>query len=991
MTTSSSPFFGRVRERERFKRALEQRSGAYLRFYGIGGIGKSALLRQLYADATSSGGNLPPITPYVVLLDLEQIATPVQFFDSLIASLEATGKTHRRRFFRREDTLAACRRLVAALAAQSAASARRNIDTRISAERGGRVGAVSVQNTIVEDKAAPPVMIEDVLRAFRQAIANDLPALVTVPPGTQAGYQPKRLLVLLCDSLDKTSQEVRNTLHDLWSGVLEERCILVCAGREEERRKAAQPLAQYELGALEPAAIAIWLARSQVDDPALRAAIVELCRGVPMMLALAIERVAAARTQGRSLSSADFRPPQSSHGGEIAREVVETFLVQGYLLQLEQGSGQDQQQARLISRGCILRRIEPQEVLSALGIVGRDDAGPLLHRLTERGFLAHRRMHEVIQRTARDLFRTDEPEFFDELLVKMERYYGQRSAAYEADVLYARLLRGDSMAARDLLASVGQRLQAGDLPGATQLIAAAQEAEPPEAARWYVELAKADLALAEGGTARAGERLLHLIDGAEGNQERVDLIRQRLRTIELPIHPQLAIWLIRHSPPDAQLLQSALTAARALRQQSNWPLATVAYTVAYEIAQAMEDPQGQAQALLGLGHVARLHDELVAATKHYHQALVLYQAVEDRLGQAKALRGLGEVAEQRDELAGASEHYRQALALYQAVEDRLGQAYALRGLGEVARQRGELEAAAVHYSEALALFRAVESRQGQAQALFGLGEVARQHDELEAATAHYSEALTLFQAVDYRQGQAQVLLGLGEVARLRSELAGATVHYHQALALCQAVVNRLGQAQVLLGLGEVAGQRGELEAAAVHYSEALALSQAIENRRGQAFALRGLGEVARQRGELEAAAAHYSEALALSQAVEDRLVQATALRGLGDVARQRGDLVEATEYYHRVLALHRAVESRQGQAQALFGLGAVAMSRSQLQDARNYAQEALRLSKAVEDLVGQYNSWDLLVQIATAEDNSTEAIYCRQEAQAIADELRSHR
>src|SRR5947209_14514625 len=132
MTTSPSSFFGRVRERKRFERALEQRSGAYLRFYGIGGIGKSALLRQLYADATGAGGDLPPITPYVLLLDLEQIATPVQFFESLIASLEGTGKTHRRHLlFLRENTLAACRRVVAALAAQSAASARRNIDTRI--------------------------------------------------------------------------------------------------------------------------------------------------------------------------------------------------------------------------------------------------------------------------------------------------------------------------------------------------------------------------------------------------------------------------------------------------------------------------------------------------------------------------------------------------------------------------------------------------------------------------------------------------------------------------------------------------------------------------------------------------------------------------------------------------------------------------------------------------------------------------------------------
>lgn len=109
-TASSQPFYGRQIELGSFRWALEGRTGGKLGFAGIGGIGKSTLLRQLFIEAQRL-----KITDYVVYLDVmpESVGTTrLDLAHALIVALESTGRTKQRRFFRTVDSLEHCKKVV---------------------------------------------------------------------------------------------------------------------------------------------------------------------------------------------------------------------------------------------------------------------------------------------------------------------------------------------------------------------------------------------------------------------------------------------------------------------------------------------------------------------------------------------------------------------------------------------------------------------------------------------------------------------------------------------------------------------------------------------------------------------------------------------------------------------------------------------------------------------------------------------------------------
>jgi tetratricopeptide (TPR) repeat protein len=76
-------------------------------------------------------------------------------------------------------------------------------------------------------------------------------------------------------------------------------------------------------------------------------------------------------------------------------------------------------------------------------------------------------------------------------------------------------------------------------------------------------------------------------------------------------------------------------------------------------------------------------------------------------GDANAIKGLGEVARLEDRYEEAAGRYERALALYRQIGDRLGEANTLLTQGRLARAMGELDRARAAYREAERIYRAI--------------------------------------------------------------------------------------------------------------------------------------------------------------------------------------------------------------------------------------------------------------------------------------------
>ncbi|MDW8392412.1 MAG: tetratricopeptide repeat protein [Oscillochloridaceae bacterium] len=956
-------------------------------FYGIGGVGKTALLRQFEADARQSG-----VTDYVVSLDLkeQQITTPAELLGAIIAALDATGCARQRvLWFLSRDTLQPCKTLHRRLQQQE--EALRPISIKVTAEDHSRIGDVRISLQAAREQAI--VTTRELIDAFCDTVRDKLPGFARSPHRTSHHMVRRRLLVLLADNIDATSADVRQAIREIFVHRLAEHTLLVCTGRLiDDEAPDHQRLLRQPLTELDDETVQRWLHDQRLSKPDLVAALVALTRGVPLLIRLALAQIDQIRRNGREPTASDF---QMEH--EHTFEIATAFLTRSYLNELRRSpQPHDRHLYRLIRFGCLLRRLKPAEIVHIAGIP-REEAAPLIQTLEQRGFLFRRRIHDAIRHSAQMMLRHDEPAEWQRLIGDAIAYYEAHGGdEYLGDILYLRALRGDAIG-DDLLAGVAQRLQRRQ--SAADLVDAVQEAPVTPAVRLALANARIDLALSEGRADLAIERMrealatLPLAPAPPQVCERLQRLAHLLQD-DLPLDLRLALVRSAPEPTDAtrrEEVQILLALGKAARASYRYHAAATWYQEALGLARQIDDRHAETDALWELGEVACLQANLLAAADYYQQALELARQIGARRAETNALWGLGEVACLQANLPAAADHYQQALTLARQIGARRAETNALWGLGEVACLQANLPAAADYYQQALTLARQSGDRLNETEALLGLGEVACLQANLPAAADYYQQALGLARRIDARHAETEALLGLGTVACGQVHLPAAADYYQQALGLARRIDARHAETDALLGLGAVARMQVNLPAAANYYQQALELTRQIGARLNETSALLGLGEVALAAGNLPDAENYYQQALGLACQIGACHAETTAFEGLGEVARQQDNLPAAADYLQQALTLARQIGARLTETQALRDLGEVALAAGDLPVARRRADESLQVAQQIEDLNRQALAHDLLRRIAERAGQPEQARWHWAEYLRIMAKLRARR
>ena len=251
---------------------------------------------------------------------------------------------------------------------------------------------------------------------------------------------------------------------------------------------------------------------------------------------------------------------------------------------------------------------------------------------------------------------------------------------------------------------------------------------------------------------------------------------------------------------------------------------------------------------------------------------------------AEALDGIGRIARVQGDLAHAAAVLEEALEARRGLGDPWGLAVALRSAGVAAFSQGDVARAALLNEEALALSRQIGDERGIAAALGNLGVVADEQGDLAGAEALYTEVLERFRQLGDQRGVAATLDNLGSLTRLRGDLEQAERLHEEALDLRRGLGDAFGVGHALHELASVAWARGDAERAAMLYEEELDLCREVGNKEGIAAALSNLGLVAFYRGDLVEAAALLGEGMALSLELGDMAGVAGDLDGVAAIA-----------------------------------------------------------------------------------------------------------
>ncbi|XGV97329.1 MAG: tetratricopeptide repeat protein [Leptolyngbya sp. BL-A-14] len=386
------------------------------------------------------------------------------------------------------------------------------------------------------------------------------------------------------------------------------------------------------------------------------------------------------------------------------------------------------------------------------------------------------------------------------------------------------------------------------------------------------------------------------------------------------------------SPMSSVLLQGEVVQAQTIQDRK---------AAAPVLAQAVDQRKAEADRLLQQGDQQYYQtSQYEAALQSWEAALKLYRELNDRNGEAKALNGLGIAYGSLSQYDKAISYYQQALPLFQQVKNRNGEAKALVNLGIAYGSLSQYDKAVSYYQQALPLFQQVKNRGGQALALGNLGQLYLSKGQLDTAIAYYQQALPIFVQIKDFNDEAAVLLSMGNAYWLLSQYGKAIDHEQQALLIYQQIKDRNGEAKVLVSLGTVYQSLSQYEKAITLYQQALPTFQQVKDRYAEAVLLSNLGSAYQSLSQHDKAIAYKQQSLSIYQQFKNRNSEAGVLNDLGSIYQSLLQYDKAVTSYQQALSIFRQFKSS-GEAVALTNLGNTYQSLLQYDKAIASYQQAL--------------------------------------------------
>ncbi|MCG5468098.1 tetratricopeptide repeat protein [Micromonospora sp. LAH09] len=230
-----------------------------------------------------------------------------------------------------------------------------------------------------------------------------------------------------------------------------------------------------------------------------------------------------------------------------------------------------------------------------------------------------------------------------------------------------------------------------------------------------------------------------------------------------------------------------------LHRQGYWPEYAELFRLALDAGGAIGDPRAQGVASRNIGNALAQLGKFQEALEHQTRALTFFVQAGDIDGQARTERAMGFAREQMGDHASAVRHARAALAHYQDSGNLAGQAQALNALGWYLALQGCHTDALHHCAAALKIFETLDDPTYQAHTLDSIGYSLHQLGRHSDASERYEQAIEMYRRLGDRYYEAETLHHLGDCRHASGDTDGARHAWRDALEIFAAINHPRGE------------------------------------------------------------------------------------------------------------------------------------------------------------------------------------------------------
>lgn len=306
-----------------------------------------------------------------------------------------------------------------------------------------------------------------------------------------------------------------------------------------------------------------------------------------------------------------------------------------------------------------------------------------------------------------------------------------------------------------------------------------------------------------------------------------------------------------------------------------------------------------AQALNHQAEVFYSKENPLRSLEYFKRALELFKATRDRNGEARALLFLGHIENILGRSDQVSINFGQAQQLYHEVGNLSGEALTITAQGLIQSFGKESENGIHRHEEALTIFRRIGDHQSEAITLNAIGQAYDILNENQLALNHYQQALKLFQesgTTDFVPGS---LYQVGVLYQKLNDTDTALKYFQDSDRLSRTIGKPRFEAYSRNGIASIYASQGKPEKALKLYPDVIRFYASIKDPRGQALAYNDVGDLLLASQGKRKAFAAYKQALSLSEQCSDAVVQLDSLYNVAHAAFEIGSINEAKSYIER--------------------------------------------------------------------------------------------